>query len=217
MDASDEATTRIVSGPGAEARDEQVEAGDGLPLVERAFHEVRMQDGDTEKTAEASQAKRTTGASASTSNTAVRKLGGAQASGRQQGAQTLGSLQASWRMRARRAGEAECFSRSGDKQGGTQGARAGEPSVGERRHWAEREEGVTVAHTASGAPGIGGGSTSAGGIVSGFGRTPLEPSCTPTPSLFAWGGVLDLKHAARGFCADELRHLRITQLEREAV
>ncbi|KAK3282239.1 hypothetical protein CYMTET_10012 [Cymbomonas tetramitiformis] len=36
-------------------------------------------------------------------------------------------------------------------------------------------------------------------------------------SLFAWGGVLNLKHAARGFWSDELRHLHITHLELEAV
>ncbi|KAK3236348.1 hypothetical protein CYMTET_53504 [Cymbomonas tetramitiformis] len=36
-------------------------------------------------------------------------------------------------------------------------------------------------------------------------------------SLFAWGGVLNLKHAAGGFRSDELRHLHITHLELEAV
>ncbi|KAK3284269.1 hypothetical protein CYMTET_8070 [Cymbomonas tetramitiformis] len=36
-------------------------------------------------------------------------------------------------------------------------------------------------------------------------------------SLFAWGGVLNLKLEARGFWNDELRHLHITHLELEAV
>ncbi|KAK3268593.1 hypothetical protein CYMTET_22912 [Cymbomonas tetramitiformis] len=36
-------------------------------------------------------------------------------------------------------------------------------------------------------------------------------------SLFAWDRVLNLKHAARGFWSNELRHLHITHLELEAV
>eukprot|EP00854_Cymbomonas_tetramitiformis_P010368 gene10368-biopygen10604 len=52
----------------------------------------------------------------------------------------------------------------------------------------------------------------------------LAPALSPTrakvhigSSLFAWGNVLRLKRAARGFWADELRHLHITHLELEGV
>ncbi|KAK3269832.1 hypothetical protein CYMTET_21730 [Cymbomonas tetramitiformis] len=48
-------------------------------------------------------------------------------------------------------------------------------------------------------------------------RSPTRAKVHTDASLFAWGGVLNLKHAARGFWSDELRHLHITHLELEAV
>ncbi|KAK3239085.1 hypothetical protein CYMTET_50960 [Cymbomonas tetramitiformis] len=48
-------------------------------------------------------------------------------------------------------------------------------------------------------------------------RSPTRAKVHTGASLFAWGGVLNLKHAARGFWSDELRHLHITHLELEAV
>ncbi|KAK3233421.1 hypothetical protein CYMTET_56282 [Cymbomonas tetramitiformis] len=51
----------------------------------------------------------------------------------------------------------------------------------------------------------------------GWGAKPHEKKVHTDASLFAWGGVLNLKHAARGFWSDELRHLHITHLELEAV
>ncbi|KAK3259929.1 hypothetical protein CYMTET_31091 [Cymbomonas tetramitiformis] len=48
-------------------------------------------------------------------------------------------------------------------------------------------------------------------------RSPTRAKVHTDASLFAWGGVLNLKHAARGFWSDELRHLHITHLEMEAV
>ncbi|KAK3266376.1 hypothetical protein CYMTET_24998 [Cymbomonas tetramitiformis] len=48
-------------------------------------------------------------------------------------------------------------------------------------------------------------------------RNPTRAKVHTDASLFAWGGVLNLKHAARGFWSDELRHLHITHLELEAV
>ncbi|KAK3233738.1 hypothetical protein CYMTET_55982 [Cymbomonas tetramitiformis] len=48
-------------------------------------------------------------------------------------------------------------------------------------------------------------------------RSPTRVKVHTDASLFAWGGVLNLKHAARGFWSDELRHLHITHLELEAV
>ncbi|KAK3266141.1 hypothetical protein CYMTET_25214 [Cymbomonas tetramitiformis] len=48
-------------------------------------------------------------------------------------------------------------------------------------------------------------------------RSPTRAKLHTDSSLFAWGGVLNLKHAARGFWGDELRHLHITHLELEAV
>ncbi|KAK3273536.1 hypothetical protein CYMTET_18226 [Cymbomonas tetramitiformis] len=48
-------------------------------------------------------------------------------------------------------------------------------------------------------------------------RNPTRAKVHTDASLFAWGGVLNLEHAARGFWSDELRHLHITHLELEAV
>ncbi|KAK3232555.1 hypothetical protein CYMTET_57092 [Cymbomonas tetramitiformis] len=48
-------------------------------------------------------------------------------------------------------------------------------------------------------------------------RSPTRAKVHTDASLFAWGGVLNLKHAARRFWPDELRHLHITHLELEAV
>ncbi|KAK3239619.1 hypothetical protein CYMTET_50463 [Cymbomonas tetramitiformis] len=48
-------------------------------------------------------------------------------------------------------------------------------------------------------------------------RSPTRAKVHTDASLFAWGVVLNLKHAARGFWSDELRHLHITHLELEAV
>ncbi|KAK3246227.1 hypothetical protein CYMTET_44229 [Cymbomonas tetramitiformis] len=48
-------------------------------------------------------------------------------------------------------------------------------------------------------------------------RNPTRAKVHSDASLFAWGGVLNLKHAARGFWSDELRHLHITHFELEAV
>ncbi|KAK3267531.1 hypothetical protein CYMTET_23912 [Cymbomonas tetramitiformis] len=48
-------------------------------------------------------------------------------------------------------------------------------------------------------------------------RNPTRAKVHTDASLFAWGGVLNLKHVARGFWSDELRHLHITHLELEAV
>ncbi|KAK3278969.1 hypothetical protein CYMTET_13128 [Cymbomonas tetramitiformis] len=45
-------------------------------------------------------------------------------------------------------------------------------------------------------------------------QSPTRAKLHTDSSLFAWGGVLSLKHATRG---DELRHLHITHLELEAV
>ena len=55
MGASEEATTRIPSVPGAEAGDEQVASCDGLPLAERALREVAVQDGDPQEAASAAK------------------------------------------------------------------------------------------------------------------------------------------------------------------
>eukprot|EP00854_Cymbomonas_tetramitiformis_P022341 gene22341-biopygen23069 len=48
-------------------------------------------------------------------------------------------------------------------------------------------------------------------------RSPTRAKVHTDASLFAWGGVLNLKHAARRFWPDELRHLHITHLELEEV
>ncbi|KAK3271043.1 hypothetical protein CYMTET_20585 [Cymbomonas tetramitiformis] len=48
-------------------------------------------------------------------------------------------------------------------------------------------------------------------------RSPTRAKVHIGSSLFAWGNVLRLKRAARGFWADELRHLHITHLELEGV
>ncbi|KAK3273359.1 hypothetical protein CYMTET_18397 [Cymbomonas tetramitiformis] len=48
-------------------------------------------------------------------------------------------------------------------------------------------------------------------------RNPTRAKVPTNASLLAWGGVLNLKHAARGFWSDELRHLQIAHLELEAV
>ncbi|KAK3239353.1 hypothetical protein CYMTET_50714 [Cymbomonas tetramitiformis] len=48
-------------------------------------------------------------------------------------------------------------------------------------------------------------------------RCPTRAKLHTDSSLFAWGGVLNLKLEARGFWNDELRQLHITHLELEAV
>ncbi|KAK3240700.1 hypothetical protein CYMTET_49479 [Cymbomonas tetramitiformis] len=48
-------------------------------------------------------------------------------------------------------------------------------------------------------------------------HSPTRAKVHTDAPLFAWGGVLILKHAAKGFWSDELRHLHITHLELEAV
>ncbi|KAK3262767.1 hypothetical protein CYMTET_28392 [Cymbomonas tetramitiformis] len=48
-------------------------------------------------------------------------------------------------------------------------------------------------------------------------RSPTRAKVHTDASLFAWGGVLSMKHAARGFWSDELWHLHITHLELEPV
>ncbi|KAK3270288.1 hypothetical protein CYMTET_21313 [Cymbomonas tetramitiformis] len=48
-------------------------------------------------------------------------------------------------------------------------------------------------------------------------RNPTTAKAHTDSSLFAWGGVLDLKHTARWFWSDELNHLHITHMELEAV
>ncbi|KAK3275460.1 hypothetical protein CYMTET_16413 [Cymbomonas tetramitiformis] len=48
-------------------------------------------------------------------------------------------------------------------------------------------------------------------------RTLTRAKLHTDPSLFAWGGVLNLSKEARGFWPDELRELHITHLELEAV
>eukprot|EP00854_Cymbomonas_tetramitiformis_P002204 gene2204-biopygen2115 len=49
------------------------------------------------------------------------------------------------------------------------------------------------------------------------GQCPTRAKLHTDSSLFAWGGVLNLKHAVRGFWPDELRDLHITHLELKAV
>eukprot|EP00854_Cymbomonas_tetramitiformis_P034644 gene34644-biopygen34840 len=48
-------------------------------------------------------------------------------------------------------------------------------------------------------------------------RCPTRAKLHTDSSLFAWGGVLNLKKEARGFWSDELQKLHITHLEPEAV